>query len=199
MNENDPLTAFVRRGQAAQAAVDSLLSTHLATADARAAYDLFSTMRTDELRDLLAAHQLDSKAATTPEAIAFGAGRQALITAVLKTRAKSPPLDARAHLGDGDSAAREAAPPASIDEDLLAAMVRELDTREAPITLVLRPLSALHLAGLLQLALRHPGTSTSEAHRRIAVTFIEHVRAYFADAPAVLEVLRRGDDPANDA
>jgi hypothetical protein len=87
----------------------------------------------------------------------------------------------------------------TIDADLLAAMVRELETREAPITLVLRPLSALHLAGLLQLALRHPGTSSSEAHTRIAVTFIEHVRAFFADAPATLEVLRRGDPAYDDA
>jgi hypothetical protein len=84
------------------------------------------------------------------------------------------------------------------DENLLAAMVRELETREAPITFVLRPMSALHLAGLLQLALRHPGTVASEAHQRIATTFIEHVRAYFADAPATLEVLRLGDDPACD-
>jgi hypothetical protein len=89
--------------------------------------------------------------------------------------------------------------PHDLDPDLLAAMVAELETREEPITLVLRPLSALHLAGLLQLALRHPGTSSSEAHYVIAKTFIEHVRGYFADAPAVLEVLRRGDDPANDA
>jgi hypothetical protein len=85
-----------------------------------------------------------------------------------------------------------------LDPELLAAMVREMRTHEAPITLVLRPLSALHLAGLLQLALRHPGTSASEAHWYAATTFIEHVRAYFADAPATLEVLRRGDDPAHD-
>jgi hypothetical protein len=86
----------------------------------------------------------------------------------------------------------------TVDDELLAAMVAEVETREEPITLVLQPLSALHLAGLLQLALRHPGTSASEPHARIAVTFIEHVRAYFADAPAVLEVLRRGDDPGHD-
>jgi hypothetical protein len=90
-------------------------------------------------------------------------------------------------------------PPTEAEDDLLAAMLGELAEREAPLTVVLRPVSALHLAGLLQLALRHPGTSTSEAHHRIAVTFIEHVRAYFAGAPAVLEVLRRGDDPAYDA
>jgi hypothetical protein len=57
-----------------------------ARADARAAYDLFSTMRTAELHDLLAAHRLDMDAATAPETIAFSAGRQALIAAVLKQR-----------------------------------------------------------------------------------------------------------------
>jgi hypothetical protein len=86
-----------------------------------------------------------------------------------------------------------------LDADLLAAMVEEMKTHEAPIELVLRPLSALHLAGLLQLALRHPGTTAMVAHTQIARTVIEHVRAYFADAPATLEVLRRGDDPEYDA
>jgi hypothetical protein len=84
------------------------------------------------------------------------------------------------------------------DPALLAAMVAELATREAPIEVVLRPLSALHLAGLLQLALRHPETSASSAHARIANTFIELVRAYFAGCPATLEILRRGDDPTED-
>jgi hypothetical protein len=87
----------------------------------------------------------------------------------------------------------------NIDAELLAAMVEEMRIHEAPITLVLRPLSALHLAGLLQLALRYPGTAASEAHCYAATVFIEHVRAYFADAPATLEVLRRGDEPAYDA
>lgn len=87
---------------------------------------------------------------------------------------------------------------AAVDAELLAAMVEEMRLREEPITLVLRPLSALHLAGLLQLALRHPGMSASDSHAVIATTFLEHVRAYFADAPATLEVLRRGDDPAKD-
>lgn len=85
-----------------------------------------------------------------------------------------------------------------MDEDLLAQMTAEVLAHEAPIEFVLRPLSALHLAGLLQLALRHPGARNSEAHARTAVMFVEHVRGYFADAPAVLEVLRRGDDPTQD-
>ncbi|HLX21676.1 MAG TPA: hypothetical protein VKR23_16135 [Gaiellaceae bacterium] len=81
---------------------------------------------------------------------------------------------------------------------LVDQMAREVASREAPLEFVLRPVSALHLAGLLQLALRHPGTATSDSHTRIALTFIEHVRAYFADCPATLEVLRRGDDPSED-
>jgi hypothetical protein len=82
------------------------------------------------------------------------------------------------------------------DKKIVLKMAAELLARQEPLTIVLRPISALHLAGLLQLALRHPGVV--ESHRRIAVTFIEHVRAYFAEAPATLEVLRRGDDPAED-
>lgn len=81
---------------------------------------------------------------------------------------------------------------------LLETMLRELREREAPITFVLRPLSALHLAGLLQLAMRHPGTGTSTEHQRAATMFLDHVRAYFADCPATLEVLRMGDDPSED-
>jgi len=82
------------------------------------------------------------------------------------------------------------------DQDLIAAMAIELEACEAPIELVLRPSSALHLAGLLQLAMRHPALEARA--RGVAVTFLAHVRAYFAEAPAVLEALRRGDDPERD-
>jgi hypothetical protein len=68
---------------------DDDTSEQAAAADARAAYDLFSTMRTADLQDLLAAHRLDMEAATAPETIAFSAGRQALIAAVLKERETS--------------------------------------------------------------------------------------------------------------
>jgi hypothetical protein len=84
-----------------------------------------------------------------------------------------------------------------VDEGELAhSMALELEALEAPIEVVLRPVSALQLAGLLQLALRHP--SVDGPARQTALTFLAHVRAYFAEAPAVLEVLRRGDDPAFD-
>lgn len=82
------------------------------------------------------------------------------------------------------------------DDEIIAALADELQAHEAPIEMVLRPVSAFQLASLLQLALRHPGVGDDV--RRVGVTFIEHVRAYFADAPTVSDVLRRVDDPAED-
>jgi hypothetical protein len=82
------------------------------------------------------------------------------------------------------------------NETLVLRSAAELLRYEHPLELVLRPVSAFQLCALLQLALRHPGTVGE--NQRAAITFIEHVRAYFADAPAVLEMLRRGDDPAYD-
>jgi len=55
-------------------------------ADAREAHALYETMRTDQLLDLRAAFEADQAKATMPESIAFGAGRLALIAAVLKAR-----------------------------------------------------------------------------------------------------------------
>jgi hypothetical protein len=79
------------------------------------------------------------------------------------------------------------------DTDLLDAMSTELARCEQPIQMIVRPTSAMQLAGLVQLALRHP--SLPATTRQQGVTFLEHVRAYFNDhqADAVLEVLRRGD------
>lgn len=61
--------------------------------DARTAYALYESMRTEELLHLQVAHQLDQAAATMPESIAFGGGRLALIAAVLQKRqgAAAPP------------------------------------------------------------------------------------------------------------
>jgi hypothetical protein len=81
------------------------------------------------------------------------------------------------------------------DDETLSALLIELTERD-PVTVVLRPSSAFQLASLLQLALRHPGTAG--AVRLVAVTFIEHVRQYFADAPTTSELLRQGFDPAFD-
>jgi hypothetical protein len=79
---------------------------------------------------------------------------------------------------------------------MVQGMAKELMEREAPLTLVLRPITSIQIAGLLQLAMRHPGISPDL--QRTGQTVLEHVRAFFADCPTVLEVLRRGDDPAHD-
>lgn len=83
---------------------------------------------------------------------------------------------------------------------LLAAMtaeIRALIEKGEPMVVAFRPLSAVQLAGLVQLALRHPGRGV-EHHHKIGLEFIDSVRQYFAGKPAVLEILRRGDDPAYD-
>jgi len=59
--------------------------------DARTAYGAYESMRTEELLRLQLAHQLDAAHATTPEAIAFGGGRLALIAAVLQKSSDIPP------------------------------------------------------------------------------------------------------------
>jgi hypothetical protein len=80
----DRFEEFIRRAQAAQAAVDAII------ADANAAHALFASLRTDELQRLREAHRTDLETVQTPEGLAFGAGRLALIEAVLKTRQSEP-------------------------------------------------------------------------------------------------------------
>jgi hypothetical protein len=57
--------------------------------EARSVYAVFVSMTTQELLDLQAAHLVDQAVATTPESLAFGAGRLALIAAALKAREKA--------------------------------------------------------------------------------------------------------------
>jgi hypothetical protein len=78
------------------------------------------------------------------------------------------------------------------DEELIAAAAAEIDNRGG-MELHLRPQTVLTLCGLLQLVLRHPALTDTNS-RRVAVTVLEHGREYFAGCPAVLEMLRRGDD-----
>ena len=82
------------------------------------------------------------------------------------------------------------------EAEIVAAMVAEIQQHEHPMTLVLRPQSVIQLVGLLQLALRHPGVS--DDNRRMARMLIEHARGYFTGCPAILDVIRRGDDPRED-
>lgn len=58
--------------------------------DARTAYATYERMRTEELLKLQIARQVDLAHAITPDAIAFGGGRLALIAAVLQKRGIGP-------------------------------------------------------------------------------------------------------------
>jgi hypothetical protein len=81
------------------------------------------------------------------------------------------------------------------EETLIIAMTQEIARKEA-MEITFQPFSVYQLTGLVQLALRHPDVP---AHtRKVAAQFLAGVRAYFADCPTVLEVIRRGDDPAED-
>lgn len=76
------------------------------------------------------------------------------------------------------------------------AVARELAPL-APLEIRLHPADVFHLSGLIQLALRNPAivgvifVSGAE--------FLSTARAYFADCPAVLEMLRSNEDPSEDS
>ncbi|MEP7304191.1 MAG: hypothetical protein ABJA98_01610 [Acidobacteriota bacterium] len=87
----------------------------------------------------------------------------------------------------------------ALDAELLRCAAAEFDALERedePMSLLLSPLVAVQLAGLLQLALQHEGTQADI--RDAGRSFLQAVREYFAESPAVLEVLRRGDDTTQD-
>ena len=68
--------------------------------------------------------------------------------------------------------------------------------QHGPMELVMQPASVFQLTALVQLACRHPGVTGPM--RETADRFLAGVREYFADCPAVLDVVRRGDDPTED-
>jgi hypothetical protein len=76
------------------------------------------------------------------------------------------------------------------EDATIDAMARELETY-GTLELVLQPISALQLAGVVQLALRHP--DLAGAPREAAIRFVAGVRAYFQTAPTVQAVIDRGD------
>lgn len=82
------------------------------------------------------------------------------------------------------------------DDERVARMAAEIKAKEASMEIVFHPLTVLQLAGVIQLARRHPDFPAS--HLDTVDRFLAAVRAYFADCPTVLEVIRQGDDPAFD-
>ena len=82
------------------------------------------------------------------------------------------------------------------DDEIVQALAEELEHKRAPLEITMQPASALQLAGLVQLALRHPSVAPNIA--ATARAFLAGVNEYFAECPMVLEVLRRGDDPRED-
>jgi hypothetical protein len=82
------------------------------------------------------------------------------------------------------------------DDDLVLHASAEIAARRAPMELVLQPASVFQLVALVQLALRHP--APSDAVRATGARLLNGAREYFADCPALLEMIRRGDDPQYD-
>lgn len=85
------------------------------------------------------------------------------------------------------------------EAEILAALTAEMLTLEAdgePMVIAFNPVSVFQIAGLLQLALRHPDVQAS--NRETAERFLASAREYFAESPAVLRVLDLGDDPTQD-
>lgn len=83
------------------------------------------------------------------------------------------------------------------EQVLLERLAVEL-SQMGPMEMQMRPDTVLQLVGLLQLALRHPGMTTTAGSLGKAAAFITAAKAYFARCPATLEVIERGFDPTHD-
>jgi len=81
------------------------------------------------------------------------------------------------------------------DDEITQAMAREMATKGG-CEFHFSATSMLRAVAVLQLATRHP--RLDDGHRLFIRTFVEHARAFFADCPTVLDVIRRGDDPRED-
>src|SRR5262245_31261704 len=79
---------------------------------------------------------------------------------------------------------------------IVTALACELLEMTGPMEIVLQPQNAYALAGLMQLALRHP--HVSGVPRSVAQAFLTGVRQYFAGRPTILRTLDQGDDPQCD-
>jgi hypothetical protein len=98
--------------------------------------------------------------------------------------------------GDGDDADRRAIS----DDDLAQLVAAEIAGKaDKPCIVALDALSAFTFAKLVQLALAHPAVAGHYAEN--GAQLVDLVREYFADAPHVVEQLRRGEliDPTIEA
>jgi hypothetical protein len=82
------------------------------------------------------------------------------------------------------------------ENEIVVTLAAEIAARVQPMELVLHPVTAFQLAGLIQLALRQ--SDLSDELLDAGARFVHAVREYFADCPMVLDVIRRGDDPTED-
>jgi hypothetical protein len=79
------------------------------------------------------------------------------------------------------------------EDDLFRLAAIELLALEEPYLLAMPGRDLLLLAGMLQLACRHPDLPFPAG--ALATDLLESARSYFAACPTVREILRRGDDP----
>lgn len=101
----------------------------------------------------------------------------------------SPILDASGRPIGGDISTLD-------DAQVTALLGAELDRLRAPAILALPPADAFQLVALLQLIARHP--QLSDHLRGTADAIVLELWTYFAECPTVLDIIQRGDDPAED-
>jgi len=81
------------------------------------------------------------------------------------------------------------------EQEMIERMAQEI-SQVGPLALTMSAVEAFRIAGLLQLAKRHP--QLSQDNHYAATWFIAHVKQHFVDCPAVWHVLHMGDDPSHD-
>lgn len=77
------------------------------------------------------------------------------------------------------------------DDPSFPQFLHEIVTKTQWMELNLNPLSAMKLAGLMHLVLKHP--TLPKAHVEFAHQVLRVAREYFADSPGVLAVIEAGD------
>lgn len=84
------------------------------------------------------------------------------------------------------------------DAERVRQMAAELTQKQHRLDLCLQPVSAVQIAGLIQLALRHPSLPVESAAATAGRRLLAGIREYFADCPTVLAVIECGDHPEYD-